>query len=96
MKFPRLLCSTTLLFLLFQNEAVFSQAFSAPNLTSNYGNELTISSCTSDTITFSASGDAGGNLQYEFFRYRSGSLSSLHSTPGPQNAATLTASDFFK
>ena len=81
-------------FLLFQNKTVFSQAFSAPNLTSNFGNGLTISTCTSDTISFSASGDAGGSLQYEFFRYRSGSLSSLHSSPGPQNAGTFTASNF--
>jgi len=66
MKFPRLLCSVTLL-LLMQLTAVQAQILTVPKLNSTLGNTATITTCDAGTVTFKATGDSGPTaLDVEF------------------------------
>ena len=74
MKFPRLLCSVTLL-LLMQLTAVEEQVLTVPKLNSTLGNTATITTCDAGTVTFTATGDSGPTaLDVEFRIDRGGTI----------------------
>ena len=74
MKFPRLLCSVTLL-LLTQLTAVEAQVLTVPKLNSTLGNTATITTCDAGTVTFTATGDSGPSpIGVEFRIDRGGTI----------------------
>ena len=77
MKYPKLHSYVLIAVFLSGFNILFSQFITAPSLSTNLGNGPTIASCTSDTLVFTASGDATGTLEYQFFRVRGGVTSEL-------------------
>ena len=59
MKFPQLRPSRTIFCVFFGTYYFYGQVLSPPTLTSTPGSGSIISVCTSDTVTFTASGDVG-------------------------------------
>ena len=59
MKFPQLRPSRTIFCVFFGTYYFYGQVLSPPTLTSTHGSGSIISVCTSDTVTFTASGDVG-------------------------------------
>ena len=90
MKFPRLLCSVTLL-LLMQLTAVEAQVLTVPKLNSTLGNTATITTCDAGTVTFTTTGDIGPTaLDVEFRIDRGGTIIYPLGAPGPQPVTSFS------